>query len=151
MGLMSVPILHTMKDVNVLSFEPSPNSCPYLHRTRNESPWKDRWKTVFKAVGDQAGETEFHLSQPNYGGYDGIKWTRRVKTTDTVIVPMTTLDDEWKALGKPPVSCVKLDVEGAEMRALAGARELLQTMRPYSSWNGTKRISSVLAASRKTC
>ena len=130
-GLMSVPILHTTKDIKVLSFEPSPNTYPYLHRTWSECPWKDRWKTLSKAIGEQAGETEFHLAQPNFGGYDGIKWTRRVNTTGSVVVPMTSLDDEWRTLGRPPVSCVKLDIEGAEMRALAGARELLQTMRPY--------------------
>jgi FkbM family methyltransferase len=130
-GLMSVPILSMMNDVQVLSFEPSPNSRPYLQRTWNESPWKDRWKTVFSAVSDHIGETEFFLSQPNYGGYDGIKSTKRVKAVRTEVVPMTTLDNEWRSLGKPQVSCVKLDIEGAEMRALAGARELIQTMRPH--------------------
>ena len=44
---------------------------------------------------------------------------------------MTTLDSEWTGLGRPLVSCIKLDIEGAEMRALQGGRELMQTMHPY--------------------
>ncbi len=130
-GFMSVPILYTRNDVNVVSFEPSPNSRGYLQRTWRESPWKERWRTVFKAVGDRAGETEFHVSNATHGGYDGIKWTRRAERIGTETVPMTTLDDEWRALGRPPVSCIKLDIEGAEMAALKGARELIQSLRPY--------------------
>ena len=130
-GLMSIPVLCAMKDVRVLSFEPSPNSRRYLHRTWSESPWKDRWKIVLKAVGDKTGETEFFMSESNLGGFDGIKWTGRVRTVGTEIVPMTTLDEEWRSLGRPLVSCMKLDIEGAEMRALRGARELMQSVRPH--------------------
>ena len=131
-GLMSVPVLHTMKDVRVLSFEPSPNSRPYLQRTWKESPWKDRWTVLPKAAGDRVGETEYSLSEPTLAGYDGMKPTSRVKTVGTGVVPITTLDAEWERReSNPPVSCIKLDIEGAEMQALAGARKLIQTMRPH--------------------
>jgi FkbM family methyltransferase len=137
-GLMSVPILDTMKDVHVVSFEPSPNSSPYLERTWSKSPWQDRWKLVFKAVGNRIGETEYSLSTPNLAGYDGIKPTSRVKTVGVQSVPISTLDEEWKVLGRPVVSCIKLDIEGAEMQALAGAQELIETMRPhiFLEWYG---------------
>ena len=130
-GLMSVPILSTCQNIHVVSFEPSPNSRTYLQRTWSKSPWKDRWTTVFKAVGERAGETEFSLSRELNSGFDGMKWTQRRTRVRTVIVPMTTLDEEWESLGRPRISCIKLDIEGAEMSALAGARKLIEFNRPH--------------------
>jgi FkbM family methyltransferase len=130
-GLMSVPILKMSKGVNVMSVEPSPNSQGYLRRTWSKSPWQDRWKVVFKAVGDRVGQTKFHCSTRQFAGYDGIMDTHRVPGAESTTVPLTTLDEEWRALGRPRVACVKLDVEGSEIRALAGARELVQSSRPH--------------------
>src|SRR5205807_1032749 len=65
-----------------------------------------------------------------FGGYDGLKYTGRVALDRATTVEMTTLDDEWRALGGPRVSCVKLDIEGAEIDALLGARELIEATRP---------------------
>jgi hypothetical protein len=52
-------------------------------------------------------------------------------------VVCSTLDDEWKSLGSPPVSVVKIDVEGAEPLVLQGATECLRTHRPaiLLEWN----------------
>jgi len=130
-GLMSVPILKMCDNVHVLSLEPSPNTRDFLYRTRHESPWKDRWKVVFKAVGAQIGQTTFCLSDPRFGGYDGVKDTGRVDSAGVTTVPLTTLDEEWRTLGRPQVACLKLDVEGSEIRALAGAKELIQTTKPW--------------------
>src|SRR5262249_34958967 len=69
-------------------------------------------------------------SPRDLGGYDSIRYTQRVKRSTVVTVEMTTIDAEWRALGKPPVSCIKLDVEGAELTALSGARELIAAGRP---------------------
>jgi hypothetical protein len=43
---------------------------------------------------------------------------------------MVTLDDVWRSCGSPRVALLKLDVEGAEARALAGAEELLASCSP---------------------
>ena len=130
-GLMSLPILQMKDNVRVMSFEPSRNSYPYLRKTWSECPWKDRWMLVFKAVGAKVGETEFALSEHHVAGFDGIKSTGRVKTVTKEVVPMTTLDEEWKSLGRPLVSCIKMDIEGAEIQALIGANELIRATRPY--------------------
>jgi FkbM family methyltransferase len=130
-GLMSVPVLNQIPNVQVLSFEPSPNTKPFLQKTWSQSPWKDRWKIVECAVGDKVGETSFCVSVPEYADYDGIRHTNRVEKAGVVVVPVTTLDEEWKALGSPQVSCIKLDIEGAEAMALAGARELIRAHRPH--------------------
>ena len=45
-------------------------------------------------------------------------------------VVATTLDEEWEAAGRPPVSFVKIDAEGAEEGVVVGARDLLREERP---------------------
>ena len=130
-GLMSVPILSMVPDARVLSFEPSPNTKPFLQKTWSESPYRDRWKISGSAVGDRVGEVEFCLSPARFAGLDGIRHTGRAEQVGKAVIPMTTLDEEWKTLGRPPVSCIKLDMEGAEALALAGARELIRAEKPH--------------------
>ncbi|MDP9171849.1 MAG: FkbM family methyltransferase [Acidobacteriota bacterium] len=130
-GLMSVPILHAIRDAHVVSFEPSRNSRMYLKKTWESSPYRDRWKVIEKAVSDTPGHVQFNLSAADHAGYDGIKPTARTASIAVDTVEATTLDAEWQALGRPPVSCIKMDVEGAEMMALRGAQELIATTRPY--------------------
>jgi FkbM family methyltransferase len=130
-GLMSVHVLSEMKDSRVLSFEPSPNTRSYLQKTWDGSPWKDRWTVNTSAVADRVGETSFSISPQSYAGFDGIMHTGRQEKVATVVVPMTTLDEEWKALGRPRVCCIKMDIEGAEGLALSGAKELVKAERPH--------------------
>lgn len=47
-----------------------------------------------------------------------------------VTVKLSTLDAEWKAIGRPPVSMVKIDVEGKEPEVLQGATELIAGNKP---------------------
>jgi FkbM family methyltransferase len=47
-----------------------------------------------------------------------------------VQVPAVTIDDLLAARGSPPVSLIKIDVQGAESRVLAGAGATLETHHP---------------------
>jgi FkbM family methyltransferase len=136
-GLMSVPVLHHVPDVSVLSFEPSPNTILSLQRTIAESPHAARWKLVPKAVGDSEGSVVFHLGSPENGLFDGIKSTNRVPCARAIEVELTTIDAEWKRLGSPGISAIKCDVEGAELLVLRGAVECLRKNRPtvLIEWN----------------
>lgn len=133
-GLMSLPVLHEYPDVRVVSFEPSPSSTPFLAKTIAGSPYRDRWQLVAKAVADQPGTADFCASNSGMGAFDGLRDTgrsemERVKRSQ-VPVEITTLDLEWEALGKPDVSAVKIDVEGAELGVLRGAEKLIEARRP---------------------
>src|SRR5580693_4951300 len=50
--------------------------------------------------------------------------------TEGVPVAMTTIDDLLAARGWPEVSLIKIDVQGAESRVLAGARRTLERFSP---------------------
>jgi len=129
-GLMSVPVLRSVPDVRVVSFEPSPNTLPWLRRTIEQSSFRDRWTLVPKAVGAEPGRVTFSVSETENSLYDGLRNTGRVSQAQTAEVEQTTLDATWKELGTPAVSMIKCDVEGGELAVLQGARECLATSRP---------------------
>lgn len=136
-GLMAIPFLSHCPTCKVLSFEPSSNSLGYLSRTVAASRFSDRWQVVSKAVGSAVGEVDFCLAPQAEGAFDGFRATSRVATPETIRVAVTTLDREWEALGKPSVSVIKLDVEGAELAALQGAIACIQAEQPciLVEWN----------------
>lgn len=129
-GLMSVPVLSAKADVKVVSFEASPGTLRYLRRTRDESTFRDRWEIVGKAAGKTAGTAEFSVGAIGEGAYDGFKQTGRGSAASVLTVDVTTVDLEWRRLGQPDVSVLKLDVEGAELDVLDGARECIAACAP---------------------
>ena len=137
LGLISLPLLQSIAGCKVVSFEPSPNSLPWLSRTVAESTYGTRWTLVPKAVGATESVAEFSLSSPELGLYDGLQPTRRAAEVQRVSVAVTTLDVEWDRLGRPDVSVMKVDVEGGELDVLRGGSRCIQTCRPYVllEWN----------------
>lgn len=136
-GLMSAPLLQTEPTLQVVSVEASPPTAAYLARTIAGSPRRDRWRIVAKAVGAAEGEVEFHVSSESHGIFDGIRDTGRGHSTHPVKVPITTLDALWEGFGRPEVSAIKIDVEGAEAEVLRGALACLRATRPFVllEWN----------------
>ncbi len=136
-GLMAIPVLTADASCQVVSFDPSVNVLPSLRQTIAESPFGARWSLVEKAVGAALGTITFTLSSVANSLFDGIRPTQRVESAAQVQVEMTTLDAEWARLGKPAVSLIKIDVEGAESEVLRGAAECLRAERPFVllEWN----------------
>jgi len=136
-GLMAIPVLSAHPAARVCSFEPSPNTLRYLAQTHAESPWRERWEIIPRAAGAQIGEAVLSIAAAEVGALDGFRNTRRAGPMREVNVPVTTLDEEWLRLGKPKVSAIKIDIEGAETMALAGAGELMRAARPmvFLEWN----------------
>jgi len=138
-GLLSTPFLFQEPTCKVISLEPSPNAAPFLKKTIQNSRYRDRWLLVEKAAGDTVGETIFSISSPDLGAFDGVKNTKRAKMIRDIKVPLTTLDHEWEILGKPKVSVIKVDVEGAEPAVISGALSLIESEKPCMlvEWNAT--------------
>lgn len=129
LGLMAIPVLRTCDSCRVVSFEPSPNSLPFLRRTQHDSGFGDRWQVVDKALAGSAGQLDFVIGGRADALFEGFR-SSHLPNARTIKVAVSTLDDEWRASGKPAVSVVKIDVEGAEGEVLAGAREVLSAERP---------------------
>jgi FkbM family methyltransferase len=136
-GLLSAPLLRHDPSLNIVSVEASPNTAPFLQRTARESASKSRWHVVAEAVGATIGSVDFHLAEAAQGAFDGMRATGRTQSRGTAKVPLVTLDALWKRFGSPPISLVKIDVEGAEHAVLKGAAECLQQQRPtvLLEWN----------------
>jgi FkbM family methyltransferase len=142
-GLISIPLLKNNSKCTGVAFEPSPNTLPYLRRTVYGSELKTRFLIVEKAVGAVTGELDFSLSEAELGAYEGFKSTGRAPVNTIVKVPVTTIDTEWIALGRPSVSVIKIDVEGAEADVFVGANACIQTTKPYVfiEWNAVNLVA----------
>jgi FkbM family methyltransferase len=130
LGLMAIPVLHGCQSCRVVSFEPSPNSLAFLRKTVAGSGYGARWHVVEKALAARPGQLDFAIGRPEDALFEGLKSGDRIANARTIVVPVSTLDDEWIALGSPAVSVVKIDVEGAEGQVLEGARALLAAEQP---------------------
>jgi FkbM family methyltransferase len=119
----------------VVSFEPHDGNAK---RLRANLTLNDLTNVLLveKAVTDHSGEVTFYSHQSNDGGHaiwdigvytghqgqDGIENSSQPRRT---MVPATTLDSEWLAIGASTPRLIKIDVEGAEFNVLRGARNLL--------------------------
>jgi FkbM family methyltransferase len=132
LGMMSLPVLKACPASRVVSFEPSPSSLPYLRKTLRESSYRARWTVVEKALWQERGEMAFGLQSIRGWDfmYEHLSPAGTAPEGRSVRVPVSLLDAEWASLGEPPVSLIKIDVEGAEAGVLAGGTKLLQKCRP---------------------
>ena len=81
------------------------------------------------ALGNHDGDVTFHLSSdPLFHSMVGVAPKR--DTGRTITVTVDCLDNIWKKAGRPQVSLIKIDVEGAELEVLEGAEELLKKNLP---------------------
>lgn len=107
----------------VISFEPAPWLLPRLVR-HLEINGAANVSVLNVAVGAAPGL----VTLQRVAGNDGQS---RVGTlsgapTETAQCHVVTLDDIWRALGRPKVQLIKIDVEGFEPMVLSGAAELLK-------------------------
>jgi len=139
-GLMSVPILKSCPDIDVISVEPSVNSLPYLKKTHNNSIYKNRWKIVDRAMGTDEGEVEMSvLINNDMGAFDSISKnnTDRIGSSTSQKVKISCLDNLWLNMNKPLISFIKIDVEGYEMNVLNGSKKCITENKPsiLLEWN----------------
>jgi FkbM family methyltransferase len=136
-GLMSIAVLHGTASCRVVSFEPAPSAFSFLTRTAARSRYRDRWTVLSHALGSHVGSSGFFTSNAGDDAYGGFKDTKRGDTDLQIEVPVSTVDAQWLALGKPNVSVIKIDVEGAELEVVQGATQIIAAQRPclLLEWN----------------
>jgi FkbM family methyltransferase len=101
----------------VFAFEPNPRNLSYLRRHLE----LNRIENVHiraSAVSDQQGTAKLDDRRGHLGG--------RLNGSGRIEVETVALDD----LELPPPDCVKLNIEGAELRALKGAARIIDDAQP---------------------
>lgn len=104
-----------------MAFEPLPHLAELL---RKQFPEVDVHQV---ALSDTAGETSFQFAR-KFAGRSGMKVIDYPGETDveTITVEKNTLD----ALIDHPIDVIKIDVEGAELEVLNGAKGTLRSQKP---------------------
>ena len=113
---------------SVYAFEPVSSNYALL----SENLELNRFKNIHPfqlAVSDSVGEVSFEIPPDENRGTGRIATPGR-ESAATETVATTNLDRFVEEQGIRRLDAMKIDVEGAEMRVLAGARETLDRFRP---------------------
>jgi FkbM family methyltransferase len=106
----------------VFALEPEPLNHARLQRSVALSRFKTIIETLQVAAADVTGEGRLELNPLHPGDHKLGKTGIPVATT--------TIDHMLAARGWPEISLIKIDVQGAEARVLAGARETIKRFWP---------------------
>ncbi len=128
-GLLAIPLAGAVgKSGLVLAFEPHPENFARLERNMLTSHTTNM-VAYQTALGSRTGSIALNLgSDSAYHSTAEVATHRR--TGNRINVRVTTLDKVWRERGLPPVSIVKIDVEGAEVDVLEGSQELIEMCKP---------------------
>lgn len=111
----------------VVAVEPDPANLECLRRNFKKEIAEGRVVLAGVGVWSKPGKMTLNLGN---GGNTGVNSMVEKESDKSIEVPVTTLDQLVKDLGLAKVNFVKMDIEGAEREALAGAMETLKKDRP---------------------
>lgn len=133
-GVTTLMLCSHCPDGHVYSFEADPFNASYLRRNLAENGITN-CTVINQAVSDEPGELKFHK-----GGAGGHMMTDAHPYRNEwsfISVDVTTIDDVSMDLRQ--LDFIKIDIEGFEPRALAGARDTISRFKPtlfmeFNSW-----------------
>jgi FkbM family methyltransferase len=110
----------------VIAIEPDPVNLECLRRNFRTEIESGKVVLYPKGVWDKVDRLTFDLSPEN----SGMNSVAVARGQNRIQIDVTTLDNIVKELRVDKVDFVKMDIEGAERNALAGAAGLLRAQRP---------------------
>lgn len=116
-------------DGRIVAFEPNPVAAEILERHVRLNGFVQRVDIVRAAVGARGGVGILHASAASGMSRLGAANPLIAHATRRIPVPVVSLDDYCRTTGADP-DLVFMDVEGAEVDVLDGARELIARARP---------------------
>lgn len=131
----------TLGGSSVVAFEPVPANEQIVRATVARNGFNDCVQVQALALGDYNGQAALQVNEANLGatsmafvagqgGIDSQRDSTQYRTAQAMTVTVRRLDDLVTELHLPPPALIKLDVEGAEDRVLAGAALWLTTHKP---------------------
>lgn len=131
-GYYSMLVSHfSGRRAQVYAFEPFAPNYRLLNRNKSLNGF-DNLRTFKLALSDRDGEVEFLLPKEDNLGHGRILADAALATPERAVesVESTTLDGFVRENRVGKIDFIKVDIEGAEMLFLAGARETLRRLRP---------------------
>ncbi len=124
--------VYTRKALNagaglVVAIEPAPENLECLRRNFSKQIAGGRVVVFPKGVWDRDDILKLNVDPTNSAGDSFVK---NVGNGGFIQVPLTTIDKLVAELSLPRVDFIKMDIEGAEQRAIAGARGTIVKYRP---------------------
>jgi FkbM family methyltransferase len=110
----------------VHAFEPDPLSFEIL---KSRAAGRANVEINQTAVGDHEGHITLYTNRSNRAD-NRVHPSLGAETAEAVEVPLTTLDGYCAARGIERIDAVKMDIQGAEVSALAGFRKTLARLKP---------------------
>jgi FkbM family methyltransferase len=113
-------------DGRVLAIEPDAVLVTLLRRSAAANRYQAPVEVLPAAVADDCGIGRFHIARRNRSTshLDGFGSSEAGGIRATELVPTVSLD--WLALRFPTPDVIKIDVEGAELKVLAGGPQVLR-------------------------
>jgi FkbM family methyltransferase len=127
-GVYSLAVARS-SPVPVLAIEPQTHLAEAIRRSANANGFENL-RVVQTALGDETGSTTLHLP-PGGSGAASIVRHEGVRMAAHIAVGIITLDQLCHDFGVMRVQCLKMDVEGAEIAVIRGARSVLQRDQPF--------------------
>lgn len=112
----------------VVAFEPNPSACEILQRHVEMNGLRERVRIVAMAVGEASGEAILYAAEADGMSRLGEPNIALAGNIREINVPVVTLDEYCKSEELQP-DWLFIDIEGFEIAALAGARELIRGRR----------------------
>ncbi len=129
-GLFSVLIARLVgEDGQVFSFEPTPYTRQILQKVVELNKVSNNVVIRGEAVSDKSGKTSFYDTGTEVSNANSLVKTERSK--EKIEIQMVSVDD-FVERNHLTISCLKIDVEGAELNLLRGAIKTFTKQRPIA-------------------